>query len=476
MGIKSHHPKYTELLPFWQIANDSYQGETAIKGRGEIYLPMTSGQIADGAKNTTSTPTAGALAYAAYVERSVYPDLYADAVDAAVGIMHREPPTIDLPESMKYMLDDCTLLGDSLESLLRKINANQLIDGRLGLLGDIAIKDGKPAAVIVTYNSHSVINWADTHADYESGVVKFVVLDESGDEMTDDFAWTTVERYRVLALAGPDGEVADEGNYASAVLTSSDDLAGVQLEEPNMGGNRLTKIPFVFVNAKDLSPNPDQPPLDGLARICLAIYRGEADYRQSLFMQGQDTLVRIGSMDEDEQVRTGAGARIDCQIGGDAKYIGVSSTGLPEQRQSLENLYARAAQKSGQMLNGSDSKESGEALRIRVSAQTATLPQLAKTGAAALQQVLRYLAEWQGANPDEVVVKPNLNFSEADLNGQTLMNIMQAKALGAPIAEASIHEWVRDNGLTKLSYEEELNLIASEDPMPGASIPSSADE
>jgi hypothetical protein len=193
-------------------------------------------------------------------------------------------------------------------------------------------------------------------------------------------------------------------------------------------------------------------------------------------MQGQDTLVRIGAMDDDAEVRTGAGARIDCQIGGDAKYIGVSSSGLPEQRQALENDYRRVAQKSGQLLNGSDSAESGEALRIRVSAQTATLPQLAKTGAAALQQILRYLAEWQGANPDEVIVEPNLNFSDADLNGQTLMNIMQAKAMGAPLSEESVHEWMRDQGFTKQSYDEEINLIANESPMPGASIPSSVDE
>ena len=428
-----------------------------------------------GQKYTTS-PSAGALAYAAYVTRSVYPSSYADAVDAAVGIMHREPPTIILPESMEYMRESCTLEGESLEAMLRKINANQLITGRMGLLGDIAIKDGSPAAVIVTYTERSIINWADTNADYDSGVVKFVVLDETGDELTEDFAWTRKERYRILALAGPDGEIADFGNYSSAVLTSSDPIAGVQLEEPNYGGNKLNKIPFVFVNAKDLSPNPDSPPLDALSRACLAIYRGEADYRQSLFMQGQDTLVRIGSMDDDEQVRTGAGARIDCQIGGDAKYIGVSSSGLAEQRQALENDYRRVAQKSGQLLNGSDSAESGEALRIRVSAQTATLPQLAKTGAAALQQILRYLAEWQGANPDDVVVEPNLNFSEADLNGQTLVSIVQAKAMGAPLSEESVHEWMRDQGFTKLSYDDEINLIANEAPMPGASIPSSADE
>ena len=90
-------------------------------------------------------------------------------------------------------------------------------------------------------------------------------------------------------------------------------------------------IPFVFINSKDLSTIPDKPPLDSLARLALAIYRAEADYRQNLFMQGQDTLVRIGSTfeqdDENKAVRMGAGARLDMPVNGDAMYIGVSGKG-----------------------------------------------------------------------------------------------------------------------------------------------------
>jgi hypothetical protein len=217
--------------------------------------------------------------------------------------------------------------------------------------------------------------------------------------------------------------------------------------------------------------------MDGLAKLCLAIYRGEADYRQNLFMQGQDTLVRIGAQgDEDDTVRTGAGARIDVPLGGDAKYIGVSSNGLPEQRQALENDYKRAVQKSGQLLDAtSRAKESGDALRIRVAAQTATLPQIAMTGAAALERVLRSLAEWYGANPDDVKVTPNLNFTEADLNGQTLVQIMQSKGLGAPISEESIHEWMQDQGFTKQTYEEEQKRLAGEEPPPGSDLSSPVD-
>jgi hypothetical protein len=199
-----------------------------------------------------------------------------------------------------------------------------------------------------------------------------------------------------------------------------------------------------------------------------------------LFMQGQDTLVcigRLGTNDDEEDVRTGAGARIDIKQGGDAKYIGVSSQGLPEQREALKNDYDRAVQKSGQLLDAtSRAKESGDALRIRVAAQTATLPQIAKTGAAALEQVLKMLARWYGADEDQVSVTPNLNFTESDLNGKTLVEMMQAKGLGAPLSEESIHEWMQKEGITELTYEAELERMAQEDPTAGGGIPSPVDE
>ena len=463
MSAKSVHPLYTEMLASWKLGRDSYGGEKAIKKEGTTYLPATSGQVEDGqGKNRTK----GQSAYDAYKCRAYYPDIYKEAVEAAIGIMHRKPPVIELPTALQEMENDATLLGESLEMLLRKINARQLMTGRIGLLGDIRVDGSTARPVIVTYNELAIRNWDDTSITEEDVDVRMVVLDESGFELQADFSWVYKNRYRVLGLVGENGEIDTTGKYASKLFEETEEISGTALEAPSIMGTVLEEIPFAFVNSKDLSPSPDDPPMEGLADLCLAIYRGEADYRQNLFMQGQDTLVRIGHQgDDEEDVRTGAGARIDVPQGGDAKYIGVSSNGLPEQRQSLENDYKRAVQKSGQLLDStSRAKESGDALRIRVAAQTATLPLIAKTGAAGLEKVLKSLARWYGANPDEVVVKPNLEFTEADLNGQTLVQILQAKGLGAPISQESIHEYMAEQGFTRQTYEEELERISNEEP------------
>lgn len=467
MSAKSIHPLYTAMMDAWEIGRDSYGGESVIKGKGTKYLPATSGQVQDG--QGTDTQSIGEKSYQAYKTRAVYPDIYKEAVEAAIGIMHRKPPQIELPAAMEDMKEDATLLGESIEMLLRKINVRQLMTGRIGILGDIRLDGEAPRPVITTYNELAIRNWDDTSVSQDDVDLRLVVLDESGYEMEADYSWVYKERYRVLALVqGEDGslEPAPTGDYATALLEAEAEIRGAAFTTPELMGQPLSQIPFAFVNSKDISPTPDLPPLLGLANLCLAIYRGEADYRQNLFMQGQDTLVRIGAQaGDDEAVRTGAGARIDVPLGGDAKYIGVSSNGLPEQRQALENDYARAVQKSGQLLDAtSRAKESGDALRIRVAAQTATLPQIAKAGAAGLEKVLKAMAEWFGANPDEVVVKPNLDFTDEDLNGQTLVQIMQAKGLGAPIADESVHSWMAEQGLTTKTYEDELELINKEEP------------
>jgi len=258
--------------------------------------------------------------------------------------------------------------------------------------------------------------------------------------------------------------MSDKGQYATQLVANDHSIINDNFVYPTILGQTSFKLPFAFINSKDVSPCPDRPPLEGLANVCLAIYRGEADYRQSLFMQGQDTLVTIGKHGSDDDIiRTGSGAHIDIGMGGDAKYIGVSSTGLSEQRLSLENDYRRAQEQAGK-LNDSKQKESGEALGVRKESQTASLHTIAIAGAAGLQKVLRVLAEWYGDDPQLVKVTPNLMFSDRSIDGQTLVQITQAKTIGAPISDESIHDYLKEKGLTNKSYDEELSAIEEEGP------------
>ena len=465
MGIDNKHPQYAEFIVDWQTMRDTYRGERVVKEKGEIYLPATNGMYKDGM--TMNQP--GWQRYQAYKQRAVFHDFVSDAVEAMIGMMHSKPTVIELPKALEPLMEKATINGEGLPYLLRRINEQQLTTGRLGLLLDLPLNPdpANPLPYIALYRSEHIINWDDGAVDELTlPKLNLVVLDESEFERTQDFSWKYVDKFRVLAL----GDIAaneNAGLYTTGLFRDRQaNFSPANMKAPCVRGKSLDSIPFVFVNTKDIIATPDDPPLLGLAQLALAIYRGEADYRQNLFMQSQDTLVVIGS--GEEEFRVGSGATLTLPQGGDAKYIGVTATGLPEQRQALENDKMAAANKAGQLIDTrSQQKESGDALKIRVAAQTATLNQIALTGAAGLQELLRKAAEWVGADPSEVVVTPNLDFANDELNSRTLVELMTAKTMGAPLSRKSIHKMMQDKSLTEMDYDEELEEIAEEEPLGG---------
>lgn len=460
----------------------TYDGESAVKDAGRLYLPATSGMISRGIKTTNQR---GWQEYVAYRLRARYPSFVRDAVQALIGVMHREPPTIELPSSMEFLTDRATLRGEGLADLLRRINERQLVMGRVGVLADV-IDVGQMAGMpyLVTYEAEAITNWdegrrlgdPDRPDGTEPHELNLVILDETGPVRKSNFEWETHQKWRVLVLGDPDeNEPMGGGIYRVGVFTEESGgatFSEADLVAPSIMGRTLDRIPFAFANANDVVPEPDVPPLLGLSDLALGIYRGEADYRQALFMQGQDTLVLIGVSDSEDEHAVGAGAVITItNPDGDAKYVGVDSTGLSEMRMALENDHKRAAQQSGELLDSvSRERESGEALRVRVAARTTRLNRIAQTGALALEDVLKAVAEWMGANPDEVVVTPNLDFVSDALSGKELTEYMTARTIGAPLSLRTIHEQMQERGLTERSFEEEIEEMRREEedaPMPG---------
>lgn len=458
-SISTTHPEYAEFQPDWKQMRDTYKGQRRVKDRGKLYLPPTAGQIADGFGNPGSV---GQADYDAYKKRARFPGFLREAVQMAIGMMHNQPPEIKLPAAME---DIRSSKGETLPALLRRINEEQLITGRLGVMVDLPTDPlpGEDLPYLTTYSAERLINWDDGTVDgLVPQVLNMVVLEETEYERKNSFDWERENKYRVLIL-GDVRENEERGAYRYGVFEETA-YNEQELRTPNRRGVTLEEIPFVIINSCDLVAEPDDPPLMDLSNIVLTIYRGDADYRQNLFMQGQDTFVISGGLFNDgETVRTGVGARIDLPIGGDAKYVGVESSGLEEQRTAQENLEARAGSMGAQTLDStSRERESGDSMRIRVSARTANLNQIADAGAAGLEQALKIAARWMGEEPDEVSVKANKEFGEMPLTGQTMVEMQNARNLGFPISARSLHEIAFQRRLTRRTYEEELTQAQAE--------------
>lgn len=465
--LTNAHPSYAKMIKLWKLMRDCYEGEAKIKEEGQIYLPPTEGMLLDG----MAKGQIGHARYMAYVMRSVFPDLVKEAVEKTIGLLHQKEPTIELPEKLEPLRDKATTSGESLNALLRRINESQLVTGRLGLLGDLPeeveiTEDGIPR--IALYDGEDVLNWDDNTESNGMNSLNLVVINETAPQRK-GFEWEIKEKYRVLVLGDVDeNEAEGTAVYHQGVFdeNSFDESA---LFTPTYRGRILKRIPFVFINTKDIISEVDKPPLEGLARAVLNIYRGEADYRQNIHMQGQETLVIVGGgmggagIENDNATRIGTGSKIEVELGGDAKFIGISSSGLSEQREALKSDYSSASLKAGELITTTASQqESGEALRTRLTAQTASLNQIAYAGAAGLENILKIIAEWVDADPDEVKVIPNIEFADFALAGQDLMQIMTAIGMGAPLSVRSIHALCVERGLTNLSFEDELKYIGEE--------------
>jgi len=440
---------------------DAYKGERKVKSKNATYLPYTSSQILDGAG--VNVESVGSRAYLAYKTRARFPNFVREAVQTAIGMMHSQPPEIKLPKSMEGIRSS---KGESLPDLLRRINTEQLTTGRLAVMADMPTNPapGKDLPYLTTYISERVINWDDGQVEeLVPQVLNMVVLEETEQVRKDNFNWDEDEKYRVLTI-GKDDVNQDVGIYKQGVFEDGQYIAGM-MKAPSWRGTTLNKLPLVIINAADLTSDVDDPPILNLANLCMTIYRADADYRQNLFMQGQDTLVTSGgNFDETDTIRIGAGARLDLPLGADAKYIGVGGKGLSEQREALQSLESQAGSMGAQTLDStSRERESGDSLRIRVAARTADMNQIVETGAAGLEMVLKVCAEWMGENPDEVRVKPNKEFGEMPLTGQTMVEIATARSLGFPISAKSMHDLAFRRRMTMMTFEEEQAAASSED-------------
>lgn len=457
------HPQYVEASHDWTLMRDAYKGERRVKSKGALYLPPTSAMIKNGALENIKS--IGAEEYRAYQLRARFPNFVREAVQMAIGMMHSQPAVFKLPKAMEKIRG---FRGESLPQLLRKINTEQLLTGRVGVMADLPTKPapGEDFPCISIYEAESITNWDDGETEeVVPQKLNFVVLDESENRRTSGFGWEKIEKYRVLVLGRAEVNEAGSDLIYRQGIFEKNDYNESMLITPQRMGQTLNSIPFVIINSCDVTVEVDDPPLLDLGNACMAIYRGEADYRQNLFMQGQDTLITIGgNFDEEDKVRVGAGARIDLPQGGDAKYIGVNSQGLSEQRQALERLESRAGSMGAQTLDTtSRERESGDSLRIRVAARTADMNQIVDAGAFGLENLLKTCAIWMGENPDEVQVIPNKEFGEMPLTGQTMVEMATARNLGFPISARSMHEVARKRRVTALTFEEEIAQAKTEE-------------
>lgn len=460
-----HHPSFDDMWDDWQTIRDCATGPRQVKLQGETYLPMPSG---------FKKVTEGPLMYEAYKMRAQYPDILKPTVAGMVGVIHRVEAEIEGMEEGKPlfgMWEKATPDGLPLDVFHRRITEELLYTARYSILTDMPSNGGADSLpYLVGYTAEQLINWSPVDKD-------MFVLDETRKvhAPNDEFAWVDEPRFLVLRLGNPSEQQDQENNAqqsagrraARKTYTAQRYIGDVQQGEELMtpqvrGGKGFEEIPFVVAGPRDLSMDVEQPPLLGVALASLAIYRLDADYRHQLFHSGQETFVVIGQQ-EDPPKYFGSGVIIGLPAGSEAKFVGPSGRTIEAHRVAISDERQNAVAAGVRLFDDKKAAESGEALRLRAAAQTATLTTIAKTSAACLEKALRYAAMFVGQNPDEIVVKPNLQFVDTVMDPQQAVYLMQLWQGGA-ISKQTLYEDLQrgEIGSQERDFDEEEELIKQE--------------
>lgn len=452
--ITVKHPSYISFAPSWELMRDAAAGEDDVKRKGVRYLPMKTGTA------QIDEPSEQKRVYDLYMTRAEFPEVTAPTIRGAVGVMLAKPAKIELPAKMEHLRERATLDGLTLDALHRRMGMEVMTTGRYGLLPALT-PDGVP--YLSGYVAESIINWDTT-----GGVPDYVVLDESGpvrDRETGE--WETITRLREC--------IAYDGSYRAREWVQNTNAGGWTVGEEvgasTPKGKPLDFLPFVFVGSLDLTPDPDDVPLYGLAKLAIRIYRLDADFSFSLHMTSEPTPVAIGFDDPKGAIREGlAPSTLGSSVlwilpkGGDAKYLEFSGPGLEKQAEAIQEALTRAAQFGAQVIQSGQSSESGEALKLRAASQTATLTTIAQTTAAGLERALRNVAIWIGEDPESVKVTPNLDFFDHSIGAQEIQALVAAWQAGA-ISHRSLFDKLQQGGIISedRDYEAEGKDIANGD-------------
>lgn len=463
--VSTRHPDYEVRALDWQEMRDTAEGAVAVKSRGAVYSPSdpVGGErprigglaylpVPDG---FTAQRDGGMRMFSAYVLRAMFPEIVAPTVAGLTGLIHKFEFGFEGIEEagLGFLWERATRDRLPLETFHQETTRQICEAGRIGILVDVPGDGGDGMPFFAHYRAEAIINWRDDRTLY--------VLNESGKAQNpeDEFGWRDEESYRVLRLTG--------GVYTSQAYDRKEpaDLA----VPTKRGGGPLDAIPFVVAGARSLAIKPEVPPLIGVARSALALFRLDADYRHQLYMSGQDTLFIIGANPDEAPEVLGAGVIHTLPKDASAMYVGITGSGIEAHERAKAAEWDAAVQQGARMFDASEEPtESGRAKQIRYAAETASVQTIANQSAKAMEASLRYAARFLGATDAQVegiVVSPPTEFVDQKMtpaDAEALTRVW----MQAGISKRTLFENLQKGGIVspERDFEDEEGEIEQDVP------------
>lgn len=414
MPVDTTHGLYNARIDQWTRCRDAAAGADAVKGGGELYLPMLGGQKQQ--------------EYDAYKKRALWYGATSRTVTGLAGAVTRKDPKIDVPDAMTSQLEDITLGGCPLNVFVKDVLCEILTTGRYGVLVEMASETYADNAQTTrpywcAYTAEQIVNWR-TEAIGGAQVLTMVVLAETYEVQKPDdmFEVECGTRYRVLLL--------EEGKYIVKVYTPNADKKGGFTEEvltPTFRAQPMTEIPFCFFGPNNLSVAPEKPPLLDMIDVNYSHYMSSADLEHGRhyvalptpWVAGfpKDTVLAIGSsvawVSPDPQASAG--------------MLEFTGQGLGALEKALESKEKLMAVLGARMLEEQKAGvEAADTVLLRTAGERSALQSIAIIIGLGLTKVLRWHAAWMGIKAtDTINAELNSDFMAQLLDSASLTSLMQ---------------------------------------------------
>ncbi len=352
IDVRVLHPDYASAHLSMIAARDCYLGERAIKARGHMYLPYLSGQKTE--------------EYHAYKMRATFYSIVSRTVGALTGLAVQGDVAIRGNEETTKQMPDSPH-GMQLFEATSATVAELLLQGRYGFLLDAP--SSARTVGLYGYVSDSIINWE------VNGLDEYVMVVLREDRLVPDannpFKKSVEAQYRVLTLV-------DSVYTVTVYDKDSKELIGPT--QPTFMGKKLDYIPFYTARPDGLRSGVSKSPMEDMVSVNLSHYRTSADLEHGRHFVGLPTPVITGSEVSGKLKIGGSAAWVLPEKDAKAYYMEFKGEGLKSLELALQEKEAQLSSLSSNIISRSiRGSESPDAIRLRMSSETASLYTIVKT-------------------------------------------------------------------------------------------------
>lgn len=469
---------YSNKFAMWATLRDCYDGEEVIKRASETYLPRLSAH--------------GPSEYDTYKQRSYFYNATRRTHRGLMGSLFRKPVEVTLPPTLESRINLQRITQDakSFATFTRTLGHELLLTGRYGILADFK-GDNWRSPYLAGYLAENVYAYRTVeHKDRE--IVDRVILLENEVSPT-EFGYESKLLVRVLRL-DPDPDQPGELAYSQTEIRpdSADTIAAplvTQIPVKVRSGRRLRYIPFVFVNATNLSPEVQSAPLEDIATINISHFQSTAHLEHGRFYAGMPTYVTSGSggnripglpdgMMNPNPLAVGPSNVWELEDNAKAWLLEFTGHGLTFLENAVDSKQLQMQSLGGRLISSTRraAAMSDEAWQLLETGDEATLMDVATTCDEACTLGLSYIGDIMGEVTDVlnsgIVCEFNKEFVRSELTAREL-RALQALAERGHIPNEVMYYALREVGVIPVEYtlEDFTKIMATksnlwEDPNP----------